>query len=141
MSIYPYADKKTGLIFTGPPEAHGEVTITPILALPLALGAAIPPNGTVHIVGHSESGNHHVLDRTDDIERWRDIMLADDVLDENDVAPARSFLRVIGDDVRLLHQKSEGAAHRHGDSSVKAGAYLVTTGLQYTPEGLRRVAD
>ena len=136
MSIFPYTCPKTGLVFTGAPIAHGEVTIAPIAFIPDAHGDTIPPLDGRHVVGHSESGNSHVLDRVEGVERYRDPS-SPDVSDASEVSPVRSFLRIIGDDVRL-EQLGRG---NHGTQTLVPGDYIVTTGVEYTPEGLRRAAD
>ncbi|WP_287994250.1 hypothetical protein [Acidiphilium sp.] len=140
MSIYPYTDPMTGLVFLGPPIAHGEVTIVPIAAIPANHGPAINTEGGHHVLGHSESGHHHVLDRVENIERFRDPRSPES---ENIPisAPLRSYLRVLADKVALKHLKPESNPERHGDQELPPGDYLVTTGVEYTSQGLRRVAD
>ncbi|MEM8615347.1 MAG: hypothetical protein AAGF20_00275 [Pseudomonadota bacterium] len=140
MSIFPYTDPETGLVFTGPPIAHGEVTIVPIAALPETIGDTIPTENGAHILGHSESGHHHVLDRVEDIERYYD-PASPDIGDIQISAPVRSFLNVLVERVAIKHQKPESHPQRHGDQVIQPGSYLVTTGVQYTPEGMRRVID
>lgn len=140
MSIFPYTDPASGLVFTGPPIAHGEVTIVPIAAIPSGHGPAIPTEGGRHVLGHSESGHHHVLDRVKNIERFR----APDSPEAENIpisAPLRSYLRVLADKVAVKHMKPESNPERHADQEIPPGDYLVTTGVEYTPEGLRRVAD
>lgn len=138
MSIFPFTDKASGLVFLGPPQSHGEVNLIPIQAIPDTSKRISTENGN-HVLGHSESGHHHVLDRVENIERYYDPSSPD--IDVPVSAPIRSFLRVIADDVKLTHMKAENAAHRHADQVIPAGNYLVTTSVQYTPVGLRRVAD
>lgn len=140
MSIYPYTDSKSGLVFTGPPIAHGEVTIVPIQAIPENVGEAIPPEDGKHIIGHSESGHHHVLDRLDNIERFQD-PTSPDASNVTISAPVRSYLRVLSEKVRIKHMKPETQADRHGDQALPPAEYLVTTGVEYTPQGLRRTID
>lgn len=140
MSIYPYTDPATGLVFLGPPIAHGEVTIVPIADIPANHGVAIQPEDGRHVLGHSESGHHHVLDRVKNVERFRDPASPEP---ENIPisAPLRSYLRVLADKVAIKHMKPESNPQRHGDQTIEPGDYLVTTGVEYTPQGLRRVAD
>ena len=42
--------------------AQGELTITKLSRKPKVLGAAVGPVGSKLIVGHSETGHHHVVD-------------------------------------------------------------------------------
>ena len=140
MSIFPFTDPVTGLVFTGPPVAHGEVTVTPIAQIPDTHGDAIPTEDGHHVLGHSESGHHHVLDRIENVERYRapDSPEADNVPSS---APLRSYLRVLADKVAIKHMKPDTNPQRHADQQFPPGDYLVTTGVEYRPEGLRRVAD
>ncbi len=131
----PFLDHSSGLEIIGQYISHGEVNIIPIRTIPDALGAAVPLENNMHILGHSESGAHHVLDRVDNIERHIDPSSPD--IGAPSSCPVRSFLKVIGDDVKLEHL----GRGNHGSQSIPAGNYLVTTNVQYTPQGLQRDAD
>lgn len=136
---FPFTDPNTGIVYLSRPSSHGEVTFVQIESFPDSVGNSIPLESGRHILGHSESGHHHVLDRVENIERYYDTS-SPDISDANISAPVRSFLRVIQDDVKLEHMKAKGT-HHHGEQVLPVGNYLVTTGVQYTPEGMRRVSD
>jgi len=124
-NIYPFTDKD-GTVYLSAPKAQGDLTYIEVENIPSGL-TSISPEAGVHILAHSETGHHHVLDRVDSVQRYQDV--------ESEVT---TFLKVVGDAVKLKHLRSHDT---HGEHVIPAGNYKVTNGVQYTPEGMRRVVD
>lgn len=89
-----------------------------------------PPVGGVHVVAHSETGHHHVIDEAPGV---RFFSTSD---------PLTCHLRIEGG------TESPGAALRHlrpWDTHetvlIPPGAWVVRYGREYVPEGQRQVLD
>lgn len=107
--------------------AQGELRFTRLpddYALPSAAVRVDPVDGRV-IVGHSETGHHHVMD-ANCTTLYR---LPDSVLD---------CLLIVERPDELKHLRE---SDRHESIRFEPGRYRVTTGREYTPEGWRRTAD
>lgn len=76
------------------------------------------------IVGHSESGHHHVIDGS-----------CAQVFDFDEFT---SFLEA-KKTCKVIHLKTTN--DRHGDGTLAPGKYLITRQREYTPEGFRRARD
>ncbi len=103
------------------PIRHGEILLQPIARMPRGKNA----QHTSFIVGHSETGHHHVLESATDFA----------VVDRKDDLYVRLF-----QPGRLVHQKS---VDRHHDLVVDAGRYKVIYKTEYNPfeKVIERVMD
>lgn len=88
----------------------------------------VKPENGVYIVGHSETGHHHVIDRqsTKSTTMYR---LPDSIYD--------CFLKV-EEQALVEHERPYDT---HETIGLKPGNYHVKRQREYTPEGFRRVAD
>lgn len=102
------------------PIRHGEIMLLPVAKLPATASA----KHTSFIVGHSETGHHHVLESTTAFE----------VVDKKDL-----YLRLF-EPAELVHQKE---FDKHATLTVAPGVYKVITKQEYDPwEKVKRdVAD
>lgn len=102
--------------------AQGDVVLTRIAALP----AAVPREGAWDgALAHSETGHHHVLDRSK-VEMYR---LPEEIYE--------CFI-VVKEATPLEHLRSFDT---HEPILVEPGIYRVSRQREYTPEGMRRVED
>jgi hypothetical protein len=106
--------------------AQGELYFERIDTLPDGV-RAVAPDGDRYIIGHSETGHHHVLERT----RGRVFALPDEILE--------CFIVVDGD--ALAEIKHLRPYDTHETIGLSKGAYRVRRRREYVPEGFRRVAD
>jgi len=85
---------------------------------------------SVFIVGHSESGHHHIVDATEAV-----------LYETPD--PFIAYLRLADGDAIITHQKT--GEHVHGPVTLKnpgpGNVWRVSRQREYFPEGLRRAAD
>lgn len=106
--------------------AQGDIRIVKLDAVPDVSGMeeVARENGTL-IVTHSETGHHHVLEKTSSrmFQSKDDEFTAILLLDETDV---------------LKHKRPHDT---HAPIQMEAGAYKVLRQREYTPDGYRRVAD
>ena len=88
----------------------------------------VKPEDGVYIVGHSETGHHHVIDRaaTKTTTMYR---LPDSIYD--------AFITV-GAPTSLDHERPFDT---HESIALSPGNYHIKRQREYTPEGYRRVAD
>jgi hypothetical protein len=93
-------------------------------AIPATAVKIEPVNGKV-IVGHSETGHHHVMEAS----RTTMYRLPDSVLD---------CLMVVEKPDELRHLREFDT---HEALSFEPGTYRVTTAREYVPEGWRRAQD
>lgn len=109
--------------------AQGDVYFTRIAALPAGLKPVKPENGHF-IVAHSETGHHHVIEASPNVEFFQ----TDD--------PLTAYLRVIEateeTEVALRHLR---AWDTHESIAFKPGVYKVRYESEHTPEGWRKAAD
>lgn len=107
--------------------AQGELRFVRLpddFAIPANAVAVEPVNGKV-IVGHSETGHHHVMTA----ERTKMFKLPGSILE--------CLLVVEKADV-LEHLREYDT---HEETEFKAGKYRAITGREHTPEGWRRSQD
>jgi hypothetical protein len=104
--------------------AQGDLLITRIEAIPETATKAQHENG-VHVVAHSETGHHHVIDAApvDYFHAANDSFV--------------SYLRV-NEPTNLRHLRSFDA---HAPIQVQPGLYRINRQREYTPEGFRRAVD
>jgi hypothetical protein len=105
--------------------AQGELTITKLDAAPKNIGNAVKPDGRVLIVGHSETGHHHVVDA--------------DCATLTRVDPFTAFLNV-RKATRIVHQREYDT---HPPIELQPGMYEFRTGREFDPfeEVIRISAD
>jgi hypothetical protein len=109
--------------------AHGEVNFFRVTAGRPDLTGFVPlkPGRSGYIVGHSESGHHHILDAegVDVMERTREGM------------------KVLYAIVRSPATLRQDAGDPHARQIVEPGEYIITNNVEYDPflEQARRVAD
>ncbi len=105
--------------------AQGELTITRLSAPPKLLGKPVAPDGGQLIVGHSETGHHHVVDadcatltRVDEFTAYLNVTKATTLDHLRDVA-------------------------RHPSIALQPGMYEFRTGREFDPfeSVIRRSAD
>ncbi|CAB4140900.1 hypothetical protein UFOVP399_11 [uncultured Caudovirales phage] len=111
--------------------AQGELTIFRIAALPEGIEPMAVTEGRF-IVGHSETGHHHVIDAAPDVEVF---VRKDD--------PLTMYLRILSEDV---HEKKVKLRHERGHDThapltFAPGIYQINVSQEYSPEGWRRVID
>lgn len=85
----------------------------------------VQPEGVYLIIGHSETGHHHVMDEGD-VELYQ---LPDDLLE---------CLLIVHKPTELRHLRDYDT---HTSLLFEPGAYRVRHLREYTPEGLRAVQD
>lgn len=108
--------------------AQGEAFIRRIDTRPEGLEAITPLNGK-HIVAHSETGHHHVMDAgsVDLLERTKDVPEGLKILH-----------LIVKEPTALEHLRGHDT---HEPIMFEPGEYEVRLQREYTPEGYRRVAD
>jgi hypothetical protein len=108
--------------------AQGEITIRKIAKLPKAVAKLAKENGKV-IVGHSETGHHHVL------ERDAQVFVATSAPDG-----MRVLYALIEQPNALVHERSFDT---HAPIALEPGIYEMRIGREYDPyaEVARRQAD
>lgn len=109
---------------TNRPSFQGDICIRRIEALPKGLKAAVIEKGQ-HIVAHSETGHHHVIDSR----------AAQLLVDETNAFIAYLNVREPVDLVHLREHDTHEALH------FEPGIYEVRRQREYTLEGFRRVED
>lgn len=106
--------------------AQGDVLLTRIDALPDDVRLAPVEADGVHIVTHSETGHHHVVEA-----KKVEMFVSDN--------PWVSYLKVLANDAALEHRRSFDT---HAPLALRQGAiYEVRRQREYTPEGFRRAQD
>lgn len=105
--------------------AQGELTITKLDRVPKNIGELVKPVGGNLIVGHSETGHHHVVDA--------------DCATLTRVDPFTAFLAV-RTATRLTHQREYDT---HPAIELQPGMYEFRTGREFDPfeEAIRISAD
>lgn len=104
--------------------AQGDLLIIKTDAIPKTAKASTAENGK-HILAHSETGHHHVIDS-------RSAQL---LIDETNEFIA--YLQV-KEDAEVIHERSFDT---HETLRLPAGNYEIRRQREYTPEGFRRAAD
>lgn len=105
--------------------AQGDIYIRRAAKLPENAVECKPENGK-HIVTHSETGHHHVMEAT----RVKMYTIPDSIMD--------IFLQVEEDGATLEHLRPHDT---HAPISFDKGVYHVRRQREYVPEGYRRVED
>ena len=105
--------------------AQGELTITKLDAPPANIGEVVKAENGLLIVGHSETGHHHVVDA--------------DCATLTRVDPFTAFLAV-RKATRLVHQREYDT---HPAIELQPGMYEFRTGREFDPfeEAIRVSAD
>lgn len=106
--------------------AQGDLFVRRIDALPEGL-AALPAEDGQYILGHSETGHHHVVEARPDIRAFQSA---------ND--PFVLYLVVSNEPVALTHLRGFDT---HKPIHITPGNYEVRRQREWTPEGWRRAAD
>ena len=109
--------------------AQGEITIFRVGAMPEGLTVHTEKDARGRpIISHSESGNHHVLDR------------AVAVMEKPDAPEGMRILYALLDEPTDLIQDASDA---HGSHTLAAGIYEMRIAREFDPfsEQVRRVAD
>lgn len=108
--------------FIPPYCAQGDLNIFAVDEIPDGLNEAKPENGQ-HVLAHSETGHHHVIDgNTARVFNEDDFVSYLDVERPSNVVHMRSF-------------------DTHETIQLPEGKYRITRQREYTPEGFRRAAD
>jgi len=108
--------------------AQGDLLITRIERIPKNAILQNPENG-LHVVAHSETGHHHVVDAPS-VDYFH-------AANEGDFAGQVAFLRVKRP-VALRHLRGFDT---HQPLTIAPGDYRINRQREYTPEGYRRAAD
>lgn len=105
--------------------AQGELTITRIKKAPKNIGSAVAPVGGVIIVGHSETGHHHVVDA--------------DCATLTRVDAFTAFLNVFKP-TAIVHRRDHDI---HQSIALQPGMYEFRTGREFDPfeEVIRASSD
>jgi len=106
------------------PIAQGDLLFIPVETIP-ATAKVKSSDGDVHIVGHSETGHHHVIDRPK-AEFF-------EAADNEFIA----YVRSLGD-AEVVHKRPHDT---HKAVVLSKGDWEVRRQREYVPEGFRRVAD
>lgn len=108
--------------FTPPYVAQGDLNIFACQSIPDDLEPAEPIDGK-HVLAHSETGHHHVIDgNTCRVFKRDDFIAYLDVEKPSNVVHLRGF-------------------DTHEGIELPAGKYRITRQREYTPEGFRVAAD
>jgi hypothetical protein len=102
--------------------AQGDLNIFAVASIPGGISEKKAENGQ-HILAHSETGHHHVIDgNTVRVYEEDDFTSYLDVEKESNVVHLRQF-------------------DTHDPITLPAGKYRITRQREYTAEGFRRAAD
>lgn len=111
-------------ICTTRPIAQGDMLIIPIKAIPVNVKAA-KPEGAHFILAHSETGHHHVIDRT----KAEVYEAADDAF----IAYVKALASA-----DITHQRPHDT---HETVQLVPGHYEIRRQREYVAEGFRKAAD
>jgi hypothetical protein len=103
--------------------AQGDLNIFPVSDIPAGMDEAQPNESGQHVLAHSETGHHHVIDGN-----------AVRVYNRDEFT---SFLDV-KETAEIIHLRSFDT---HAPVSLPPGKYFISRQREYTPEGFRRAAD
>lgn len=108
--------------FQAPYTAQGDLNIFSCDSIPKGITEKDPENGK-HILAHSETGHHHVIDgNTARVFEQDEFVSFMEVKEESNIVHLRSF-------------------DTHKTIVLPPGKYRLTKQREYTPEGFRRAAD
>lgn len=105
--------------------AQGELYFRKVKSLPEDVKEIKPNKDGHYIVGHSETGHHHLMEAVQ--ARF---------YGTND--PLVCYLKIDGEFAHLIHNRS---FDKHDTITFSKGVYEVRHQREYTPEGWRRVED
>jgi hypothetical protein len=105
--------------------AQGDIYITRTDMQVPANAVEVQPEGNYLIITHSETGHHHVMEKT----KAKLYKLPDDIM---------KCLLVVEDPVALQHLRDYDT---HSPIQFEKGNYIVRRQREYTPEGFRKVQD
>lgn len=111
---------------TNRPVAQGDILITPIGKIPKTV-RAISPSGEYFVIAHSETGHHHVIDRT----KAEVYEAADDAF--------IAYIRTFSDPVEIKHLRSFDTHESYLLEPNKV--FQVRRQREYVPQGFRAAAD
>lgn len=117
-------DGRSEVPFQGQTVAQGDLTLVRIDAFPQNL-KKVPAKAGVHVLQHSETGHHHVVDASK-----ADLYTAGDAF--------VAFLEVTQEAAHVRHLRGHDT---HKTIVLPPGKFRVCRQTEYTPEGLRAVAD
>ena len=110
---------------TNRPSFQGDLMIRRIDALPEGLTPSAPEKNDQHILAHSETGHHHVIEAN----------TATRFIDETNAFI--SYLEVLSP-AEIVHLRDHDT---HGALSLEPGVYEIRTQREYVPDGWRRAVD
>ena len=111
---------------TDRPVAQGDILIIPVSYLPTGLKPAQAADG-YYVVGHSETGHHHVIERT----RAEVYEAADDAF--------CAWIKTLGDGANVIHQRPFDT---HETVAMEPNRmYKIRRQREYVPQGFRRAQD
>lgn len=105
--------------------AQGDIYITRTNMQVPANAVEVQPEGNYLIITHSETGHHHVMEKT----KAKLYKLPDDIM---------KCLLVVEDPVALQHLRDYDT---HSPIQFEKGNYIVRRQREYTPKGFRKVQD
>lgn len=109
--------------FQAPYTAQGDLNIFSCDSLPNGIKEKSPESDGNHILAHSETGHHHVIDgNTARVFEQDEFVSFIEVKKESNIVHLRSF-------------------DTHKTITLPPGKYRITRQREYTPEGFRRAAD
>lgn len=111
------------LMFKPPYCAQGDLNIFSIDSMPDGLKELNPDNDGRHVLAHSETGHHHVIDGN-----------TVRVFEEDEFV---SYLEV-AEPTNVVHLRSFDT---HQPITLPTGKYRITRQREYIPDGFRRAAD
>ena len=111
--------------------AQGELTLFRIPELPGDIDP-MEVTGGRFIIGHSETGHHHVIDAGPGVEVF--VRRQD---------PLTMFLRILADEVkeRKVRLRHERNFHNHAALAISPGTYQINVAREFGAAGWRRVID
>lgn len=112
-------------VVTGRPSFQGELMIMRIDEIPASAKKMQPEKNGLHIIGHSETGHHHVMEsRAADrfIDQMNEFCQYLDVADESTLEHLRAF-------------------DTHEPLTLEPGKYIVRTAREHTPQGWQKTID
>lgn len=111
---------------TNRPMAQGDILIIPCASIPETAKAA-QPEGKHYIIAHSETGHHHVIEKT----RAEVFEAADDAF--------VAYIRTLGDGAKITHERPFDT---HETVALEPNrTYQVRRQREYVAEGFRKAQD
>lgn len=109
--------------------AQGELLFRPVSEIPDGCREMATENG-MYIVGHSETGHHHVLER-DNVEVFHGP-------EDQNPEGMQILYAIVRDVAELKHLRSHDT---HETIALQPGMYEIRPAREFSPEGWRRVED